>query len=77
MTQIKRGELLRISEALGCEVRVREGRVWITQYGDTADYVVEAGASFRINRPGLALVSALKPSTIDLGLPAMRLAYAA
>ncbi len=77
MEKLMRGEFLRISEGLGCEVRVREGRVWITQHNDTADYVVEAGGSFRIDRPGLTLVSAMKASTIELGMAAMELGYAA
>lgn len=77
MTQMVRGELLKISDGLGCEIRVRQGRLWITQHHDTADYVVEAGGSFRINRPGVTLVAAMKASTIDLELPAMELAYAA
>ena len=77
MTQMVRGELLKISDALGCEIRVRQGRLWITQQHDTGDYVIEAGGSFRINRPGLTLVSAMKASTIDLGMAAMELAYAA
>lgn len=71
MTQMLRGELLRITEGLGCEVRVRQGCVWITQHRDTADYIVEAGGAFRIDRPGLTLVTAMKDAAIE------RVSYAA
>jgi hypothetical protein len=71
MEKLMRGEMLRITEGLGCEVRVRQGRVWITQHHDNADYIVEAGGSFRIYRPGPTLVSAMKEAAaIEFGAPA-------
>jgi len=68
MTKLLRGELLRISEGLGREIRVTAGCVWITQHRDSADYIVQAGGSFRINRPGVTLVTAMKAAAIETSM---------
>lgn len=85
MTRLLRGKLLRIAEGPGCEIRVTAGCVWITQHHDRADYIVQAGETFRIDRPGAALVTAMKDAALDLcepagepaDAPALRLPYAA
>lgn len=85
MTRLLRGELLRVSDGPGCEVRVRAGCVWITQHHDNADYIVKAGGTFRIDRLGTTLVTAMADAALDLcepagepaDAPAMRLPYAA
>lgn len=70
MENLMRGEVLKIAQGLGYEIRVKAGCMWITQEHDSADYLVEAGCSFRINRPGLTLVSATKAGAIELHQPA-------
>jgi Protein of unknown function (DUF2917) len=49
--------------AVSCVV----GVVWITQSDDTRDVIVNAGESFVLDRPGLALVAApIGPATITV-----------
>jgi hypothetical protein len=56
--EIAGGELARIHDGRGALLCVRYGSVWVTQSGSTDDVFLEAGASFRIDRDGLTLVSA-------------------
>jgi Protein of unknown function (DUF2917) len=51
-------EVLDIHGGQGLVVRCLAGSLWITQEGDTDDVVVQAGQCFRLDRRGLALVSA-------------------
>ena len=56
---LARGEVLPIPSALGLEVKCVRGDLWITQHADCDDNIIGAGQSFVLDRPGLALVSAL------------------
>lgn len=47
------GEIRVVGEMAGVEVRCIEGCVWMTQYGDDRDVVLEAG---RVFEPGLSSV---------------------
>lgn len=47
------GEIRVFGEMRGVEVRCLDGRVWMTQYGDDRDVVLEAG---RVFEPGLSSV---------------------
>lgn len=47
------GEIRVFGEMAGVEVRCLEGCVWMTQYGDDRDVVLEAG---RVFEPGLSSV---------------------
>ncbi|RYG27002.1 DUF2917 domain-containing protein [bacterium] len=49
----------------GITLRVREGRLWITQTGDPNDHVVGVGESFHTDAPGLLVVQALEPSVVN------------
>lgn len=51
-------ELLDIQDGEGLLVTCLGGAVWITQANDRRDIVIEAGESFVLDRPGLALVAA-------------------
>src|SRR5436305_7465566 len=52
-------ELLPIEDGAGLEVKALQGDLWITQAGDPEDTIVHGGESFVLDRPGLALVTAL------------------
>jgi hypothetical protein len=45
--------------AKGGVLRVVRGRVWVTQAGDSGDYVLGAGERFVASRPGRVVVEAL------------------
>src|SRR3990172_3676348 len=53
------GQTLCLRDALGMEIRVREGSLWLTQERDAQDYVIGTGGSFRIDRQGGGLLTAL------------------
>jgi hypothetical protein len=63
---MKRGELLRLENAAGHVVQVRQGSLWITQDRDVADHVVQAGSSFLVRAGGRTLVSALQSSLVEV-----------
>lgn len=77
---IARGQIVRLQDATGCEIRVQEGCLWITQEREGVDHLVKAGQSFRIDRPELAIVSALRAARVrligPLAAPALQLAAA-
>jgi DUF2917 family protein len=60
--EIARGELARIHNGRGALLCVRYGTVWVTQNANTGDVILDAGASLRIDRDGLTLVSACGPA---------------
>lgn len=60
-----------IRDGVGIELRVLSGVVWLTQDRDARDFVLAANESFRLDRPGLALVHSFGPSRIRLA-PARR-----
>jgi len=53
---LKPGEVLRLREAAGRHLSVLQGSAWVTQDGDTRDFIVGTGQSLRLDRDGLALV---------------------
>jgi hypothetical protein len=63
------GGLVLIENGRGMLVEAWDGELWITQASDPRDYFVGPGASFRLEREGLVLVSALQPSRITLTAP--------
>ena len=44
-----------------------EGWIWLTREGDVRDYMLAAGRSVRLDRPGKVVVQALRPSRFSLG----------
>jgi hypothetical protein len=44
-----------------------EGWIWLTREGDVRDYMLAAGRSVRLDRPGRVVVQALRPSRFSLG----------
>jgi len=58
-----------IAAVPGLVVRVRDGSLWITQTGDSADHVVRAGERFVAERAGRLVVSAFGHSEVELQWP--------
>ena len=48
------------------EIELVSGSVWITQDGDTEDYVLGPGQRFRMQRPGATVLNAMRESSIQL-----------
>jgi hypothetical protein len=59
-------ELVIIDDARGQQLSCESGELWITQDGDRRDIIVPAGKSWRIDRAGPLVVSALKPAVATL-----------
>ena len=64
LLRLDAGQILSVESPVGRCAMVFQGRAWITQEGDLGDYVVSAGESFMFDRPGLALVEALEPTSL-------------
>ena len=56
---LKAREILPIEDGAGIEVKCLRGNLWITQPGDPEDHVIGGGESLVLDRPGLALATAL------------------
>jgi Protein of unknown function (DUF2917) len=63
---IASGDVTPIQNGRGIRLHVECGAVWITQDRSTADVFLKAGESFRIERNGLTLVSAIAPAPFTL-----------
>lgn len=59
----------RIPGGKGLEVTSLEGVAWITQTDDARDVILAKGQSFVLDRPGLAVVYALRDATLLVGEP--------
>lgn len=66
LTKLAQGTLLRIEGGQGQAVAVFRGLVWITQDNDLRDVIIGDGESFTLDRPGLAIVQALRDSSLLL-----------
>ncbi|HEX6704195.1 MAG TPA: DUF2917 domain-containing protein [Albitalea sp.] len=59
LTELGRGEILRIEDGCGHDIAVFDGMLWVTQDGDERDLFVGNGDSLRLDRNGLTLVQAI------------------
>lgn len=60
---------LRLNNGYRVAVDCVDGCLWITQENDLRDIVVSGGQSFTLDRPGLAILYACRPSTISMRGP--------
>ena len=58
-TQLVKGEILRVDNALGQSIAVVRGMVWVTQEGDLRDTFLSDGESFVFTQRGTALAQAI------------------
>jgi len=58
-TQLVKGEILRVDNALGQSIAVVRGMVWVTQEGDVRDTFLSDGDSFVFDQRGTALAQAI------------------
>jgi Protein of unknown function (DUF2917) len=64
LTNLAKGELLRIGAGRGKGIAVFRGQAWITQQNDLRDVVLDAGESFVLDRSGTAIVQALADTSV-------------
>ena len=67
---LQANELVNLDDARGTTVRVGRGQVWLTQYGDLADHVLDAGDSWAIERNGRTVLQAQHATIVDVTGPA-------
>ena len=63
---LQKEAMLPLREAKGLRIECLEGALWITQDRDRRDTVLEPGGSFVADRPGTAIVLALRTSRVVL-----------
>ena len=64
-------QILLVRDGVGARVVCMSGVIWITQEGDLRDVVLRGGASFVLDRPGTALVTAIEASRVRVEEPAL------
>ena len=64
--RLARGQTLKLRDGVGSTICAREGSVWITEENSRKDVVLENGACYRIDRPGLTLVQAFADAQVSL-----------
>jgi len=65
------GRILRIEDGRGIRICPEDGRLWVTQEGDSRDHILAAGQSMVLERGRLTLVQALEASRFELQTPAL------
>jgi hypothetical protein len=63
--RLARGQTLKLRDSIGSTLCAREGTVWITEENSRKDVVLENGACYRIDRPGLTLVQAFADASVS------------
>lgn len=63
---VPKGITLRVRDGAGFTVRVLEGRAWVAEEMSTDDKILDAGDSFQLNRPGLALIFAYTEARVEI-----------
>lgn len=63
---LPRGHFLRLANSAGSTLTAHAGSLWITEEDSARDFVLRAGQSLRLRKPGLALVEAFSDASISL-----------
>jgi hypothetical protein len=58
-----------LTDAVGAEVAVLKGHVWLTTDGDLRDIFLAPGEVHAIGRGGLTLINAVEPSVLHVQAP--------
>lgn len=66
--QIDRRHGLLLRDVRGRTVTCISGSVWLTLEGDRRDVILDPGASFVVDRNGLTLLAAQRPSAVQLSV---------
>lgn len=80
--QMLKGELVTFDvDRPGVRIRCRSGRVWVTQAGDSRDYLLAAGQQVALRRRGRVVITALEesrcfPETVAGNLPPLQVVHA-
>ena len=64
--RLARGQTLKLRDSVGSTICAREGTVWVTEENSRKDVVLENGACYRLDRPGLTLVQAFADASLSL-----------
>ena len=66
-------ELLNLGENLhGLRIVCREGRLWLTQAGDSRDHILRAGDSFTVSASGQLIITATESCRLMLVEPVVQ-----
>lgn len=69
VTELRRCVTMKLEKGCGTTVRVISGNVWLTQYKDTADYLMRAGDWVVLNGKGTTLIQAFEDSSLQFIAP--------
>jgi hypothetical protein len=64
--RLTRGQVLRVVDGAGSTLRAGKGTVWVTEENRPVDVILEAGASYRLRQPGVAVIEALSDASLCL-----------
>jgi hypothetical protein len=68
--RMARGEVARIRPVPGAEVRVRRGRIWLTEFGGGRDWSLGCGAAHALAVRGVAVIECTSPAIVEVAAPA-------
>ncbi len=68
--RLERNAQIVLDHVAGAVVCCRGGAVWLTQYGDSRDTVLEAGDCFPIERGTVIVIAAIRPAQLQVLMPA-------
>lgn len=75
LLQLAAGDVFSFDAGTDRGVVVLSGQVWITQEGDSADYVLAAGDTFTCDRAGVVVVEALTSAWFTVTATAAQAAH--
>lgn len=62
------GDLYAIEDPRAQSVRIQFGNVWLTRPADCADHLLSDGESILLDRAGITLVKAYRPTRLSIAL---------